>query len=345
MKHLLFIFFVLVFMTACEKDEENGGGTLSIKEIELPSMTPVIPGFTLTIKGKGFTFASHIWLQPVTGGKYEQASITGVDATGISFIAPRVYDAQNVFLQESGEMIFMGMMIFAAKPEKVAILPQKITKVIYATDKSPIDTLRLTYDANGKIATKRQHKSLFNYVYTENQITGNRVVGNSSHEECVYKLADGKVESFKRKDTVFSVSYSPDTNLYHLFHGVKEHFEAFTFNEKGLIGYSYLFGKQDDRYFIGYDNLLNRANIDIFYFLSGACWDSGTSDIFLLDIAGKRSGFLPSQIVNENKDRSINQQKYKYVFDIGYEMAGEYVKKMTIKKDYQVYRVFEFFYE
>lgn len=345
MKHLLFIFFVLVFMTACEKDEEKGGGTLSIKEIELPSMTPVIPGFTLTIKGKWFTFASQIWLQPVTGGKYKQATITGVDVTGISFIAPRVYGAQNVFLQESGETLFLGMLIFAAEPEEVAILPKKIIKVIYVTDKSPIDTLTLTYDAAGKIATKRQHKSLFNYVYTENQITETRADENSSYEECVYKLADGKVESFKRKDTVFSVSYSPDTNLYDLTHGVRERFEAFTFNEKGLCMYSYLFEKLDETFFIGYDNLLNRANIDIFYFLSGACWDSGTSDIFLLDIAGKRSGFLPSQIVNKNKDRSINQQKYKYVFDIGYEMAGEYVKKMTIKKDYQVYRVFEFFYE
>lgn len=344
MKHLLFIFFALVFMTACEKDDEKGGA-LSIKEIELPSMTPVIPGFTLTIKGKGFTFASHIRLQPVTGGKYEQAAITGVDATGISFIAPRVYGAQNVFLQESGETLFLGIMIFAAEPEEVAILPKKIISVIYTTDKSPIDTLTLTYDASGKIATKRRHKSLFNYVYTENQITENRVVGNSSYEECVYNLADGSVQSFKRKDTVFSVSYSPDTNLYHLFHGVKEHFEAFTFNEKGLVGYSYLSEKQDDRYFVGYDNLLNRANIDIFYFLSGACWDAGTSDVFLLDIAGKRSGFLPSQIVNENKDRSTNQQKYKYVFDIGYEMDGEYVKKMTIKKDYQAYGVFKFFYE
>lgn len=106
MKHLLFIFFVLVFMTACEKDEEKGGGTLSIKEIELPSMTPVIPGFTLTIKGKGFTFASQIWLQPVTGGKYKQATITGVDVTGISFIALGCMVLKMYFYRKAGKRFF-----------------------------------------------------------------------------------------------------------------------------------------------------------------------------------------------------------------------------------------------
>lgn len=101
---------------SCEKP--NAGGTLPIDDLELPdATTPIQSGADVTIKGKGFTAASEIWLNAATKADPTsiKAEVVSFTETSITFKVPSTLSGKcAVILKQDGKEYPLGELTFEA---------------------------------------------------------------------------------------------------------------------------------------------------------------------------------------------------------------------------------------
>lgn len=362
MKNLLFILSMLIFIVACDKDDENGNDILPIKGLELPSSTsPIKSGATVTIKGEGFTKASEIWFRTdVTKAATEKdvkAVILEVTTIGISFTAPAVYGNQDVLLKENGREYFLGKMVFEAQPEggeDIAILPKKIVKIIgrASSGNSYSDTLLYTYNAEGKITSETERD--YDRIRTnEHQYENNKILVTGTFRTRSFELKDGKTHTLKSWEhtsananrLACALTYNPagymETAKSRWSAGDKFTYSRthkFTFTNGCITQYT----NTNDRdqyqvvytYEYGDSKQMNNANIDLWGAISFAI-DPYVGEVFTLGVGGKRSKYLPIKVkeVNSNGPR---EESWEYVVN----EAG-YITKIT--RDFSW--IYEIYYE
>ena len=125
MKKYLFLFAIalMAFTVGCEKSDDTPTPPSIIDGIELPVSNPDSPTFAgspVTIKGKGFTAESEIWLRvAVKSGEDVKATVTAFTETSITFTTPDVEGSQSVVLKQDGKEQVLGEM-FLAKAKELA---------------------------------------------------------------------------------------------------------------------------------------------------------------------------------------------------------------------------------
>ncbi len=135
----------------CSKDDTPDEKIIS--DVQVPESTPenpTAPGETVTIRGKGFTESSEIWLRAVWTKSTEdevQAEIVSVSNEEITFIAPDVAGERNVVLKQDGQEQVLGTMFFE-QPETPAIPLKRIIESSFSIDGG---TFKFRYE-NNKLA-------------------------------------------------------------------------------------------------------------------------------------------------------------------------------------------------
>lgn len=366
MKKLFFLFAMLSFMVACSDDDNNDKSP--IKGLEIPqSTTPVKPGESVTIKGEGFTQSSEIWFRAIAtraeNREDVKATVTEVNANGITFIAPEVYGNQSVLLKENGKEYELGKMTFEEEPEEVEevkILPKKIKEIKVYEELDYYTIYRYEYNGNGtfKEITKIDmgaEEERQKFTYTTNKITS--IINDDPEDIRTYNLDNGRLKSYtwsatyngkNGKETegeTYELDYKGDylstvkiTDLYD-----SEYYsnENISFIGGKFMCYDYKCPKdQADGYTkFEYGTQLNNLNLDLFGFIGECFFDSSLEELYLLNVCGKRSNYVPKKMeYQEEGDIEF------FTFD--YQMDGEYISTITVlNEDKEMDRKFEITYE
>lgn len=371
MKKLLYLISILAVFISCSDDEKDD--KFPIKGLEIPVFeNPVEPGTTVTIKGHGFTGKSEIWFRAVTSRATGdvQATVTGVDDNGITFVTPGVHGKQSVLLKEDGEEHVLGEMTFTDEPGDVEILPKKIVSIkeIEVVSPSFFHLYEFTYNTDGTIAKMiyRQPKGADNettvYTYTTGKITSLSDRNMTPVEE-VYTLQGNKVIKFIRgnekedNDERYEYDYMYTGDLLTKIDGDNEgddEDETFTRDaNNNLSRYEYKNNNLENyngSIDFTYNGQMNNLNIDFFYFISFIYFDCNSMVPCMLNVTGKRSTCLPSTMkYTEPRMREDNDEAYLPEKDITdyafkYEMKDGYITKVTItntteNKDEWIYEI------
>lgn len=355
-------------MVACSDDDDNNNLPIKGLEIPLSTTTPVKPGSSVTIKGEGFTQASEIWFrQIVTRAASDtdvKATVTEVNSTGITFIAPEVYGNQSVLLKENGKEYELGKMTFEAEPEEVEdikILPKKITKVIeHEGDDNDPTIYEYTYDGQGKIKSVRETESdgeVRNYIcsYTTDQITMN------ADDKYIAKLLleDGRAKSYEFKEIGVTYDFSYNGEYLSETKGKEDGdpiTENFSFISGKLTAYNYVYDEEPEiKGSAEFFNVkqLNNLNIDLFSFIASSTFDTFMGESLWFGVCGKRSQYLPEEIKctepKWDEDGDIVTGYETYVIKFDYKMDGDYIKEITLTSgeegEEEVEWRYEIFYE
>lgn len=348
---------MLTFMVACSDDDKND---TPINGLEIPKFeNPVTPGQTITIKGEGFDEDSEIWFRQIatrtTDNDDVKAEVTGVDANGITFVAPSVYGNQTVLLKQDGREYKLGEMLFADQPEAPAdaeILPKKIKKVTEYEDEYEYEYIyEYEYYADGRIKFCKllSYNETNTYIYSDNKITVKN--DGTLEDEFTFILENGRIVSFSDKYKDSDGDYKADYKLEYDKEGYLSNVEmrelagesmTETFSCVGgnLVNYTFKDNVEKDNYssveFI-YGEQLNNLNIDMFYFIGSYYFDSNIDLAFQFNLIGKRSYYLPSSMKvtrpewDDDEDKVIGYKTY--TAKIEYEMDGEYITKITIREE------------
>lgn len=364
MKKLFFLFAMLSFMVACSDDDNNDKSP--IKGLEIPqSTTPVKPGESVTIKGEGFTQTSEIWFRAIAtraeNREDVKATVTEVNANGITFIAPEVYGNQSVLLKENGKEYELGKMTFEEEPEEVEevkILPKKVKEIReYKDGSTDYTSYQFVYDGQDRIQKMTVLYSVNNYEtytyeYKDNKITCKLLVTSSGKEqfdETVELDAKGRTKSYKWVNTndpkVYEESiptYNGDYLIQLETSGVNDedyipyHYtENWTFIAGNLVHYDYEYDDKSEGYGsidCKYENTLNNLNVDLWGAIFWHSYYEGDllTNFLQPNITGKRSRQLPAIVTciegdDDPDGTSRDVEKYTYEF------SGEYITK--IKKE------------
>lgn len=355
MKKLLFLFTMLTFMVACSDDDKND---TPINGLEIPEFeNPVTPGQTVTIKGEGFDEGSEIWFRAIatraTDNDDVKAEVTGVDANGITFIAPSVYGNQSILLKQDGREYKLGEMLFADQPEEpadVEILPRKIKKFtkVDSEGHSYNESEEFEYDADGRIKSQDfDDGEIWHYTYSNNMITCRQEANEEYEGKSEFILENGRIKSYSLKNDDwyqnYEFEYDKDGYLNESVMTDDEddtETETFSFVEGNLVKYTFaykVFKEWNGSIEFIYGEQLNNLNIDLFYIIGEYHFDSNIGDAFLFGMLGKRSRYLPSKMIItdpmwDDDDENISYYKT-YTVNIEYEMNGEYISSFTVKAE------------
>ena len=350
MKKLLFLLTMLTFMVACSDDDKND---IPVSGVEIPKFeNPVAPGQTITIKGEGFTSKSEIWFRQIVTRATDdvKAEVTGVDANGITFIAPSVYGKQTILLKQDGREYELGEMLFADGPADVKILPRKIKRVLYyeyaySENADDVYEYEYEYDVDGRIISCKLDDEIEKYTYSENKIT---IKNDEYWEEYNFIVENGRINSYSHIDNegiengtlTYDGDYLSKVNAtYKDEDGEWTSTETFSFLNGNMEKYEYEGSDRDFTDFVfTYGNQLNNLNIDLFYFFDYT--DSYVTKAFQFDMTGKRSRYLPSSMKILWIGGGSN------TINLEYEMEGEYITKITSKNDNgDIEEIYEIEYE
>ncbi|MDE7074459.1 MAG: hypothetical protein K2O69_05325 [Odoribacter sp.] len=351
MKKLFYLMmaFAATLFTACSDDDKND---TPINGVKIPTFeNPVIPGQTVTIKGEGFNESSEIWFRQIVTKAADnddvKAEVTGVDARGITFIAPVVYGNQTVLLKQDGKEYKLGEMLFADQPEEpadVEILPKKIKRVsLYQNDHWEY-SYEYDYDDNGRILScKLLNYGINKYTYSGNKIT---IKNDENEYEATFTLENGRIKSYSYaayESENYTLNY--DGNYLNKVNGSHREeddeflfTETFSFSGGNMTKYEYDDNDSDYTHIIfTYGSQLNNLNIDLFYFIGESRFEGCISNSFEFDMTGKRSHYLPVSMKiscaewDDDGEKIIGTESY--ATELEYEMNGEYITKFTLKND------------
>lgn len=347
---------MLAFMVACSDDDDNNDKS-PIKGLEIPQSTiPVKPGASVTIKGEGFTKASEIWFRQIITRATEntdiKATVTEVNATGITFTTPEVYGNQSVLLKENGKEFELGKMTFEEQPEEpegIEILPKKITKIIFHEEEGKEEGreqgngLNITYEYTynkGKIKSVKVNNNTFIYTYSSDKITIKpENPGERNDKEIVIDLKDNRVSQYKStydEGLTDEFKYTYNGEYLSKVEGFEEEedltmSETFSFVQGKLISYKYDTPDYKDTQEFTYGSQLNNLNIDLFAFISDNFVSESVDETFLLGISGKRSLYLPSSLrwtTEDEEDGTFVTEVTNHEF--AYKMNGNYITEMSM---------------
>lgn len=366
MKKLLFLFTMLSLLVSCSDDDDNNDKS-PIKGLEIPpSTTPVKPGETVTIKGAGFTEVSEIWFRAIATRAEDRedvkATVTKVNANGITFIAPEVYGNQSVLLKENGKEYDLGEMTFEEEPEEVEevkILPKKVKEIReYEDGSTDYTSYQFVYDGQDRIQKmtvlySANNSEIYTYEYKDNEITCKSLIvssgGKEQFDEIVELDAKGRTKSYKWVMTNDPKVYEESIPTYNGDYlkqlktsGVNDedyipyHYtENWTFIAGNLVHYDYEYDDESEGYGsidCKYENTLNNLNIDLWGAIFGHSYYEGDlqTDFLQPNITGKRSRQLPAKVTDIEGDDDPDDTN-RDVEEYTYEFSGEYITKITRK--------------
>ena len=337
---------MLAFFIACSDDDDKDN-ELPIKGLEIPTFeNPVKPGESITIKGAGFTDASEIWFRQIiskTAGNGDvKAVVTDVNSTGITFTAPEVYGNQSVL--------------------DVEILPRKISKIIESFEDE--DALKgigkniyeFSYDDKGRIVSLKVTEDgetepyMSTCTYSSNQLVIKEIGGDKQTE--TYTLENGKAKHYKKTYPIyeefdeFAFEYGGDylSQIKGIIESEYPTTENFIYVGGKLTQYKWIDEEFDNVYALldfTYDQQLNNLNLDLFGIILADYFEN-IEDLFLYDITGKRSVYLPEKVKVSGIDDEDG--KYEYSVSFKYEVKDNYITKAIIDEDGEKYE-YEIFYE
>ncbi len=366
MRKLLFLFTMLAFFITCSDDDDKDN-ELPIKGLEIPKFeNPVKPGESITIKGAGFTDASEIWFRQIiskTAGNGDvKAVVTDVNSTGITFTTPEVYGNQSVLLKENSKEYELGEMTFEEKSSDVEILPKKISKIIESFEDE--DALKgigkniseFSYDDKGRIVSLKVTEDgetepyMSTCTYSSNQLIIKEIGGNKQTE--TYTLENGKAKHYKKTYPIyeefdeFAFEYGGDylSQIKGIIESEYPTTENFIYVGGKLTQYKWIDEEFDNVYALldfTYDQQLNNLNLDLFGIILADYFEN-IEDLFLYDITGKRSVYLPEKVKVSGIDDEDG--KYEYSVSFKYEVKDNYITKAIIDEDGEKYE-YEIFYE
>ncbi len=353
MKKLLYLISILAVFISCSDDEKDD--KFPIKGLKIPVFeNPVEPGMTVTIKGHGFTGKSEIWFRAVTSRATGdvQATVTGVDDNGITFVTPGVHGKQSVLLKEDGEEHVLGEMTFTEEQGDVEILPKRITSIkeIDGTDPEFFDTWGFTYNEDGTISIMTYKQYGYDVTTIKYTYMTDKIISVSDHyavpDEDTYTLQDGRVIKYVSGlgDELCEYTYTYTGDLLtgseeFYYDGEPRDSEKFMHDGNSLTRYEYKNNStENDEGSIDftYNGQLNNLNIDFFYFI---CWNYLDSEALypcLLNVAGRRSMYLPSTMkyaeprVREDDDEAYLPEKDITDYAFKYETKDGYITRITI---------------
>ncbi len=361
----------------CDKDDVP----CPVTEISVPASSaenPVQPGSSVTIKGKGFTDTSEIWLRGTDHAAEVHVEITDISTASLTFTAPEVSGEQNVILKQDGGEWSLGKLYFV---ELDGILPKKLVKIV-ATSRWDEDTYtetcttKYTYDEKGRLSkidmVDEDHSvyeieythSVYEIEYTANEITM-RINGEHEKWHNVFSLKNGRaatcVEVETEADYKHETEYSYGSNSYLSGFVCKKTDEESSDSYKGTLtfgegGYLKTYDVKQVNFeaenYIPYSieftpnkNVRNNLNLDLM----------GCSDFmeeieeeaivyaYLLGIGGKRTTYLPQQLTLIEGDEVGNS---KYIIKYDYKFNGDYLSEilMDVSED-GYYLTMKLYYE
>lgn len=119
MKKIISIFLLLVGFMSCSDNDDAPASGLPIEGLQMPSRETVFTtGQAVTIKGKGFTDQSQIWLNVITKAEGDiQAEVTEVNGNSVTFTVPEnVNGEKEVVLIQDGKTYPLGKLFFESIP-------------------------------------------------------------------------------------------------------------------------------------------------------------------------------------------------------------------------------------
>lgn len=347
MKRLLFFLVMLAFVVSCQKSDEQG--ELPIKGFYVPAFDgPVAPGEEISLIGEGFTQWSEIWFRKsetsLTESNYVQATVTKVNATGITFTVPQTNGEQCVMLKHGGVMYELFIMTVRASVDASEILPKKIVKIASANYYYAYE-----YDDKGRIVKMTEYRnnvaSTVKYTYSADRIT----VSEDGGVKSTYELRDGRTDYYTDIVNEFDCKFEYEAGHLSTITGDdimgddNKSFKAeCTFDGDKLVGYTYKDSEHTKTLTFAYDEVYgvqpNNLNIDL---LSLLCKDLMiNSEALQLGVSGDRSRYLPGRV----EITSADERAYALIFVC--QMNDNYIGQITvIDDDHKEHASWVFFYE
>ena len=256
----------------------------------------------------------------------------------------------------------LGEMTFEEKSSDVEILPKKISKIIESFEDE--DALKgigkniyeFSYDDKGRIVSLKVTEDgetepyMSTCTYSSNQLIIKEIGGNKQTE--TYTLENGKAKHYKKTYPIyeefdeFAFEYGGDylSQIKGIIESEYPTTENFIYVGGKLTQYKWIDEEFDNVYALldfTYDQQLNNLNLDLFGIILADYFEN-IEDLFLYDITGKRSVYLPEKVKVSGIDDEDG--KYEYSVSFKYEVKDNYITKAIIDEDGEKYE-YEIFYE
>ena len=256
----------------------------------------------------------------------------------------------------------LGEMTFEEKSSDVEILPKKISKIIESFEDE--DALKgigkniyeFSYDDKGRIVSLKVTEDgetepyMSTCTYSSNQLVIKEIGGDKQTE--TYTLENGKAKHYKKTYPIyeefdeFAFEYGGDylSQIKGIIESEYPTTENFIYVGGKLTQYKWIDEEFDNVYALldfTYDQQLNNLNLDLFGIILADYFEN-IEDLFLYDITGKRSVYLPEKVKVSGIDDEDG--KYEYSVSFKYEVKDNYITKVIIDEDGEKYE-YEIFYE
>jgi len=341
MKKFLFFMLAAALFCGCDKDDVP----CPVTEISIPESStenPVQPGSSVTIKGKGFTDASEIWLRGTDRAAEVCVEITDVSTVSLTFTAPEVSGEQTVVLKQDGGEWNLGKLYFV---ELDGILPKKLIKttLTFKEDIEYTETYTYDYDESGRLSKidMGEDGGVAEIEYTANEIT---LRYNDEYEKWqnVFSLKNGHAATFVEENLGDS-----DICETELFYGDNDYLSGYvcTWTEEGEKntvegtltigegGYLKTYSAKEtkdiewDIEFTPNKEVRNNLNLDLMgciHFIDQ--FEPAIEYAYLLGIGGKRTTYLPQQL-------TVTEDNFKYIIKYDYKFNGDYLSEIRMNND------------
>lgn len=360
-KILLLLSLGLVALTGCKKDDSPAS---PVTDTVLPTSSaenPIVAGSAVTIQGKGFTQSSEIWLRALTKAAETdvQATVTAVTDASITFTAPAVSGEQGIILKQNGGEWSLGKMYFAPASD---ILPRKLVRIVssYTDEDGETEepsTYEYSYDEQGRLIKITDKSTTDDAPYiTEIQYTENEITYNREEDKTVFSLKEGRVVSSEWTDTYSDEMYETTTFSYDATGFLNEtvidgtYTRKFTFKENSLTQVDSK-GEDwpaNDAQITPHESVRNNLNVDLctelISFAANALDCEESILPYQLEIAGKRSAYLPKKCVSTDNDPEEGTETDTCTFDYTLDNDG-YITEIRMEDTDGGSTVYQLFYE
>ena len=213
-----------------------------------------------------------------------------------------------------------------------------------------------SYDDKGRIVSLKVTEDgetepyMSTCTYSSNQLIIKEIGGNKQTE--TYTLENGKAKHYKKTYPIyeefdeFAFEYGGDylSQIKGIIESEYPTTENFIYVGGKLTQYKWIDEEFDNVYALldfTYDQQLNNLNLDLFGIILADYFEN-IEDLFLYDITGKRSVYLPEKVKVSGIDDEDG--KYEYSVSFKYEVKDNYITKVIIDEDGEKYE-YEIFYE
>lgn len=211
MKKLFFIFLLLVGFMSCSDNDDAPASGLPIEGLQMPSRETVFTtGQAVTIKGKGFTDQSQIWLNVITKAEGDiQAEVTEVNDNSITFTVPEnVNGEKEVVLIQDGETYPLGKLFFESIPAYGRTLYGHIKQEGFKLVKIDIET------GKTNLITELENYKENNTYDVAYLASTQEIIFNISDEIMKYNIKSGKSSFIPVSEYIHDICSDHKENLY-----------------------------------------------------------------------------------------------------------------------------------